>query len=300
MVIKSLRCYRFLVLIILPILLVVTLDRQFRSTTILTVAQAAAPESCDLLATRFITWDPAEIECPICQTKNTFMVWGSYGNYIYQFPSKYQLIFWPYTDNQSWYSCKKCRFSAFMEDFKNVPKDKISELQKMLEGVSLPAQKEHDSGPGQIAPYLGIPVSERLSVVEKVNRILGHSTDDYWSHFYRVLAYHLAAEKKQAEADQVRQKVLTITERLLNDKANDGRRKELLFISGAMRHYLRDDTMALTDFETAKKLKYSLSELKAEQNKNYDQYLSHVIDEYIDSIHKGKGPKEQLNNAFID
>jgi uncharacterized protein (DUF2225 family) len=229
------------------------------------------------------------------------MVWGSYGNYIYQFPSKYQLIFWPHTDSQSWYSCKKCHFSAFMGDFNSVPKEKIAELQKMLEGVSLPAQKGRDYEQNrQIAPYLGIAVSDRLSVVEKVDRILGRTGDDYWSHFYRVLAYHFAAEQKQAEADEARRKALAITARLLGDKANDGRRKELLYISGAMQHFLRDDTMALKDFEAAKKLKYSDTALKAEQNKNYDDYLSHLINEYIDMIHKGKGPREQPNNAFID
>ena len=60
------------------------------------------------------------------------MVWGSYGSYIYQEPSKLQLIFWPYTDTPAWYSCKKCRLSVFMEDFDKVPPEKIAELRQML------------------------------------------------------------------------------------------------------------------------------------------------------------------------
>ena len=255
--INSFRCFAFLVFILVTISLPESPDKRSGVSITPAVVQAETVESCALAATGFIMWSPAEIECPICQTKNTFMVWDSYGSYIYQFPSKYQLIFWPNTDSQSWYSCKKCHFSAFMEDFQKVPKDKVAEIKKMLEDVSLTAQ----TGPDyeqykQIAPYLGIAVSDRLRVVEKVDRILGHTEDDYWSHFYRVLAYHLAAEKKQAAAAEARRKALAITERLLTDKANDGKRKELLYISGAMRHYLRDDTLALRDFEAAKKLKY--------------------------------------------
>lgn len=253
-------------------------------------------ESCELASTGLITWSPAEIECPICRTKNIFMVWGSYGNYIYQFPSKYQLIFWPFTDSQSWYSCKKCRFTAFMADFKSVPEDKIGELRKMLESVDLPAQKVRSNEESMAhPPYLDIPTSQRLLVVEKVGRLLGQTNDDYWNHFYRVLGNHFDGENKQSEADEARRKSLAITERLLTDKTNDGRRKELLYIAGAMRHFLREDTAALRAFEEAKKLRYSIADLKPEQNKNYDEYLSTLIKEYIQMLHNGKGPRNVTN-----
>jgi hypothetical protein len=221
------------------------------------------------------------------------MAWLSFGNYIYQFPSKYQLVFWPNTDSQSWYSCKKCRYTNFMGAFKDVPKDKIADLRKMLEGVSLPEQKtlSTEQNPHH-PPYLDIPTSQRLLVVEKVNRFLGQTGDDYWNHFYRVLGYHFDAEKKPAEADEARRKSLAITQRQLADKANEGRRKELLYLSGAMRHFLRDDAAALKDFEEAEKLKFSDKDLKPEQSKNFDNYLSTVIKEYIEMLRKGKGPRE--------
>jgi len=229
------------------------------------------------------------------------MVWGSYGSYIYQFPSKYQLVFWPHTDSQSWYSCQKCRYTAFMGNFSDFPQEKIAELQKLLEGERLTPQKgKRYEEVGKIAPYLAIPVSDRLRVVEKIDRLLGHTDDQPLSHFYRVLAYHLAAEEKQADADEARRKVLTINERQLDAKANEGLQKDFMFIAGAMHHFLRDDARALQDFEAAKKLKYANGSLKAEQNKNYNEYLSHLIDEYIDLIRKGKGPRERTDNAFID
>lgn len=220
------RALGLLIFLVLAITLFATPFRLPASETVHPVAHAETVETCELGSASLITWSPDEIECPVCQTKNIFMVWGSYGSYVYQFPSKYQLVFWPFTDGQAWYSCKKCRYTAFMGAFKDVPKDKIADLRKMLEEVSLPAQKTHSKEESLARPpYLEIPTSERLLVVEKIHRFLGETGDDYWNHFYRVLAYHFDAEKKQVEADEARRKSLAITERLLADKANDGRRK---------------------------------------------------------------------------
>jgi hypothetical protein len=289
---KSLLARLGLLVFLAPsISLLATSSARPASATSQAVAQAETGESCELAATGLITWSPAEIECPVCQTRNIFMVWGSYGSYIYQYPSKYELVFWPFTDPQSWYSCKKCRYTNFMGTFPDVPKDKIADLRKMLEGVSLPAQKTLSNEESMLRPpYLEIPTSERLLVVEKVHRFLGQGDDDYWNHFYRVLGNHLDAEKHEKEAGEARQKSLAITERLLADKANDGRRKELLYIAGAMHHFLWDDGAALKDFEEAKKLTYSNKDMEAEQNKNYNEYLSSVIEEYIKVLHNRKGP----------
>src|SRR5437773_2752696 len=89
------------------------------------------------------------------------------------------------------------------------------------------------------------------------------------------------------------QKSIAITEKLLADKANDGRRKELLYVLGAMRHFVGNDPGAIKAFEEAGKLKYDSKELKAEQNKNYNEYLSKLIDEYSEMIRKGEGPRQK-------
>lgn len=255
-----------------------------------------AHEACSLDGENFlpapITWNPVEVECPVCQTKNIFMQWGSYGGYIYQFPSKYQLVFWPHTDSAAWYSCKKCRLTAFMEDFKTIPQDKIPALREALKDVKLPPQKERSTEASMAdPPYLELPTSARLVVAEKVYRTLGKTDDEFWSHFYRVMGYHFDGNDKKAEADEARRKSLSITERVLADKASDGIRKEQLYISGALKHYLRDDASALRDFEAAKKLTYADKNNKPENNKGYNEYLSRLIDEYIEMLHKGAGPR---------
>src|SRR5262245_37271311 len=41
----------------------------------------------------------------------------SYGSYIYQWPSKYDQVFWPLTDSHSIWFCRESGFAAFVGDF---------------------------------------------------------------------------------------------------------------------------------------------------------------------------------------
>lgn len=235
------------------------------------------------------TWFPQEVACPVCQTKNTFLVVGSYGSYIYQWPSKYELVFWPWTDSPAVYSCKTCRLSAFMWDFAGTPKEKHAEIRRRLEHFKLEYARprgEHDEG----ADYLRVPSTRRLLAAEQVYQVLGRD-EDFWCRFYRTLGHHYAAEKKQAEADEARRKALAVAERLLADKARAGERKEFLFITGAMRHFLGDDAGALKDFREAEGLKYVSGELGPDRSKNYDEHLADLLRQYFELLGGGAGKK---------
>jgi len=117
-------------------------------------------------------------------------------------------------------------------------------------------------------------------------------SDDFWSHFNRVLGYHLDLEGKSTEAADARQRALKNTEKLLQDKSRQGERKELLYICGAMQHFLKNDQAAAKAFEEAAALKYSNSKLEADRNKGYDEYLSQLINDYLDMLKKGTGPRD--------
>jgi hypothetical protein len=243
-----------------------------------------------------ITWFRKEIECPICKTKNTFFVVGSYGSYIYQDESKFQFVFWPHTASRSFYSCKQCRLTALMGDFEQTPKDKHTEILKQLEGVKFELREDKESKLVdeyyKSAVYLKIPVSQRLLAAQKVYEVVGRG-DEFWCHFYRVLGYHFEAEKQQKEADDSRRKALALAEKMLADKANAEKRKELLLISGAMRHFLKDDSGALKDFNEALPLKYWDQALKKENNENYDTYLSDLLRQYVKMIQTPGGQQPQ-------
>jgi hypothetical protein len=227
------------------------------------------------------TWADKQVVCPICNTTNTFKEVMSYGTYIYQWPSKYQYIFWPLTDSPVLYSCKKCHLTAFMWDYLQIPKEKLATVQTALNGVAIN---------GDQTEYTKIPMSQRLHVAEKVYSVL-EKDDRFWCQFYRVQGYHLEEEKQPAEADEARRKALDIAERMILNTENAGTLKELLIITGAMRHLLKDDAGALSDFKRAQGLKYENSKIEKKATENVDAYLTELLSDYVQKINNPPPPK---------
>lgn len=230
-----------------------------------------------LLLYAFATsWAPVKKECPICGTKGIYYDISSYGSYIYDYPTKYEYIFWPYTDGKSLYTCKKCWFTSFIEDFKEVPQDKHKDIRKFLDSLAL----WETSG-----DYNVIPMSYRLIVAEHIYQIIGKD-DEFWCHFYRVMGYHCADEGKTEQAALARTKALKVAERMLFNMENIGLNKELYIITGAMKYLLNDKLGALRDFKQAQKLTYEKAGLDKESLENMNLYLSYLINGYIAKIEK--------------
>lgn len=231
------------------------------------------------------TWADKDFTCPVCKTNNKFGVVASYGTYIYQWPSKYQYLFWPRTDSHVLYSCKKCYLSILMWDFDELPKDKLLAIQEALKTVEIK---------GNYKRYTDIPMSQRLEVSEKIYLVL-QKDDKFWCEFYRMKAYHYDVEKNQAKADEARKKALEIATRMLNDKNLPDAKKELLLISGAMKHFLRDDDGAINDLNTALKTKFEDKNIDKEKNENAEIGLSAMIKDYIQKIQSPQKPRLMQN-----
>jgi tetratricopeptide (TPR) repeat protein len=223
------------------------------------------------------TWSPQEMTCPLCNTENEFYAVASWGTYIYQWPSKFQLIFWPYTDANVLYSCKDCELTCFMSDFEDIPAEKHDALRE--------ASAEVDFG-GDYATYAEITMSARLAAAEKVYAAWGRD-DDFWCHFWRVAGYHYEAEGKVEEAAEARREALEIAETLMAEEKRAGERKEFLTIAGAMRHLTGDDAGALRDFEEALALTYENAGLAADRNEDSDGYLTALLQEYVAKVEGG-------------
>jgi hypothetical protein len=232
---------------------------------------------------RATTWAPKKVNCPLRKTENTFMEVMSFGTYIYQWPSKFQLIFWPHTDPNVLYSCRKCRLTAFMWDFAEVPAESLPAIKSQLQASSA---KPFDK------PYYELPMSERLVIAEKVYSILGKE-DVFWCQFYRVKGYHLEAEKNETGALAARGKALELCQKLLATKENAGMRKELLLISGAMKHFQGNDQGSLADLREAASLTYNSPKMDEERNGNYDKYLSGLLKEYVTRVESGVKPSNR-------
>lgn len=233
-----------------------------------------------------ITWFPKEFTCPIDNEKNTFLVIGSYGSYIYSYPSKYQFLFFPRTDSPTFYMCKKCHLTTYMWDFDEIPKDKIPALRKMLADVKVSKKFKE---------YTEIPVTERLEVMEKVYTVLGKE-DGWWESFYRVKGYHYGADGNKEKASEARRKSLALLEKELKNEKSETPKKLLYYISAAMKHFLSDDKGALTDLETASKTKYADPKANAEEVKNAEAGLNERINDYIAKI-KSEKEKPRLTET---
>lgn len=223
------------------------------------------------------TWFPDDVECPLCGATNEFQVVGSFGSYIYGWPSKFELIFWPTTESEFIYSCLECRYTCFMYDFDDPPEDKLDALRE--------AAAEVDFG-ASYATYTDIPPTDRLSAAEKIYGVLERD-DEFWCRFYRIVGYHAAVEGLTEEAAAARGEALALAEAMLQDKARAGERKESLVISGAMRYLRGDPAAARADFEAALPLTYDNPAIEAERNEGYNDYLNALLEEYMVKIDEG-------------
>lgn len=258
------------------------MKRSVRSAVVVLLA-------CTLYVNGFATtWAPKEFTCPIDNEKNTFMVVMSYGSYIYSWPSKYQWVFWPQTDSPTFYTCRKCHLTTFMWDFDKIPKEKVPELKKMLAGVNTSVA---------FKDYNELPVTERLEIMEKVYKVL-NKDEDWWERFYRLQGYHYGKAGDQVKADGARRRSLDLIEKELKSNAADASpKKMLLYISAAMKHFLRDDKGALEDLQTALATKYANRSETAEEVKNAETGFNERINDYIERI-KSEKQKPRLFDKF--
>jgi hypothetical protein len=233
---------------------------------------------CGAAVASATTWFADDVECPLCGETNEFQVVGSYGSYIYDWPSKFELIFWPDTDGNVLYSCRKCKYTCFMYDFRDPPEDKLYALRE--------AAAEVDFG-GSFKAYTDIPMIDRLAAAEKVYRVLEWD-EDSWCRFYRIVGYHAETQGLTEEAAAARSEALAIAETMLEDEARAGERKQFLVITGAMRYLRGDEAGARADFEAAVPLTYDNAALEAERNEGYGGYLTALLEEYIAKIEDGE------------
>jgi uncharacterized protein (DUF2225 family) len=223
------------------------------------------------------TWAPVEKKCPVCGTTDTYQEIASYGTYIYQWPSKYQMIFWPATEGDYVYVCRHCWYAAFMGDFERLPADKVEAVKTILAGNVVDANYQS---------YAEVPPSVKFPLAVKVYEILGRD-DGFWCLFYRIEGYQLSAEGKKEEATAARKLALERAQALLAAEKDPGNRKETLVIIGSMQHFTGDDAVALKTFDEALGAEYTPAGASEEEKANGAQYLDGLANDFKDKIAKG-------------
>ncbi len=188
------------------------------------------------------SWVPLEQPCPLCRGQSRVWHVASAGGYVYTWPSKYELVFWPYTDEESLFTCRHCGLTLFTFDLDALPAERHAAIRAALQGVD-PARL--------FAGDVPAPIVERLPVAARVYEAWGRD-DRTWGHFHRVAAYHYAAAGMRREAAASRRRALECAERLLHQPQTAGAlRREAWVASAAMRQLLDDDALALRDLAAA-------------------------------------------------
>ena len=87
-----------------------------------------------------ITWAPKSVPDPLDSTKTCAVNEPvSWGGYIYQYPSKYDLVFWPFTDANGLWVCEDTGYVSFLTDFKKLSDDERKAIAAWLKGRDKPA-----------------------------------------------------------------------------------------------------------------------------------------------------------------
>jgi hypothetical protein len=220
---------------------------------------------------RATTWaEPEPVPDPVRpQAKCHVSQPMSSGSYIYQWPSKYDQVFWPLTDPNGIWFCQESGFTAFIDDF------------KLTAG-------ERAAVAAELASYKPI---ERPTLREKLvllQKSYGARSMDARTklRLWRVLAYYHETELRDLDGAAVfRRQALEMIEAALRTDLPEGDRLEYLFVSAA---YSRE----LGDLEKSKAGVRSLEEaLKGSKDKKLEgfvEYLSELKND-IDRIVPG-GP----------
>ncbi len=201
---------------------------------------------CGLLA--FVLLPPGRAEatslvsnrepCPVCGEQSDVLGVASYGGYIFRWPSRTEYVFWPDTDPEWLFTCRRCHLSVLTDDLAGIPQDRIGAIRSALEGTQAIGPLEDQKA----------PIPARLPIAERVYEAWNPG-DREMSRFYRVAGFHYAAAGATAQAERSRRRALDRAARLLQAPTLTGTdRREMHVISGAMHQLLGEDLSALEHF----------------------------------------------------
>lgn len=166
---------------------------------------------------------------------------ASWGSYIYDAPSKYDLVFWPFTDELWIWFCPESGYASFGDDFDKVTDEEKARLALWLKENYKPSERPTTH-------------KEKLAWLE---RVYGQRQKDrdFWCRFHRLMAY-VHADDPQTALTYVR-KALPLLEEQLKFDPKGTARIQVLFLLGEYHRRLGDPQEARRYFRQVKAAKYT-------------------------------------------
>lgn len=78
------------------------------------------------------TFFPSKETCPICDRQTSTTMIGSYGGYIYQWDSKYDLVYWPFDGPAMFWYCPNCGYDQISRYFLDLTETEKSNVREYL------------------------------------------------------------------------------------------------------------------------------------------------------------------------
>ena len=161
------------------------------------------------------TWTYTEVEDPIAPGKSCLVQEpASYGGYIYEWPSKYDLVFWPFTDPAGIWHCEHSAFTALIGDFENLSESEIAAIRTYL--------ASNYNG--------GDDLETRLALLEDTY-LLRKKDAHFNNRLLRILAQMYQLTGNVGRANGYRRKAYEQLKTLLEDDLSDLARLEYLYLA---------------------------------------------------------------------
>ena len=220
------------------------------------------------------TWDTTELTDPLSGDKVPAYRIKSFGSYIYNWPSKYDLVFWPLTTDNWICLNPKNGYGAFNHDFEAVSFTEKLRLKNWLAKNYNPSAAPESH-------------TEKLAWIEQLYRHR-NKDDDFWCKFYRLMAY--VHREDPIKSMEYVNKAIPLLETKLKSNPTGVERIEVLFLLGE--YYRRSGDLEKTKmyFEEVKLSKY--------KDKEGNERVEHPY--FIGLIQDRENPKKDVLSKSLD
>ncbi|MDM3871715.1 DUF2225 domain-containing protein [Porticoccus sp. W117] len=211
-------------------------------------------------------WGETEVDDPIfkgekCSVHEPI----SYGSYIYFWPSKYDQVFWPLTDQYGIWFCEKSGFTAFIGDFSGLTPNEREEIKNYL----------------LKNPPKDASTQTKLNLLENIYS-LRQKDNTFNNQLLRVLARWYQSIGDHERANNYRKKALSEIVKNLEGDLDEIQKLEYLYL--AVNYYRQLGEIEISE-KYISKLILSLDAVKDEGSKDYAMYLKELYPEsmYIEA-----------------
>lgn len=215
------------------------------------------------------TWSEATVDDPIdpkfkCDVHEP----NSYGSYNYNWPEKYDQVFWPLTDESGIWFCTETGFTAFIGDFKDISAE---ERQKIA--VYLKDNYKHSGG-----------IEEKLRILDGIYAL--RATDvEFKNKLLRVLARWYQNIGQIQKANEFRIKAFDEIKVYLNENISEARRLEYLYLAANYSMLFGEPEASMKYIES---LHAATAGLKDKELEEFSKYLSDLAKETPKILPGGK------------